>query len=66
MPCYVIFLRYVFQRRTREKLMNVLSLCGPESGLPKNPSVSGDFVLWGFFLIPVVRMLLHFQILMRL
>uniref|UniRef100_A0A8B9TCG2 FRY like transcription coactivator n=1 Tax=Anas platyrhynchos TaxID=8839 RepID=A0A8B9TCG2_ANAPL len=29
------------QRRTREKLMNVLSLCGPESGLPKNPSVSG-------------------------
>ncbi|KAG8453653.1 hypothetical protein GDO86_000331 [Hymenochirus boettgeri] len=28
------------QRRTREKLMNVLSLCGPESGLPKNPSVS--------------------------
>jgi len=21
--------------------MNVLSLCGPESGLPKNPSVSG-------------------------
>ncbi|OCT96825.1 hypothetical protein XELAEV_18009040mg [Xenopus laevis] len=27
------------QRRTREKLMNVLSLCGPDSGLPKNPSV---------------------------
>ncbi|XP_043911662.1 protein furry homolog-like [Protopterus annectens] len=27
------------QRRTREKLMNVLSLCGPEAGLPKNPSV---------------------------
>ncbi|KAH0616207.1 hypothetical protein JD844_027161 [Phrynosoma platyrhinos] len=27
------------KRRTREKLMNVLSLCGPESGLPKNPSV---------------------------
>ncbi|ETE70255.1 Protein furry-like-like protein, partial [Ophiophagus hannah] len=27
------------QRRTREKLMNVLSLCGPESGIPKNPSV---------------------------
>ncbi|XP_031798320.1 protein furry homolog-like isoform X3 [Sarcophilus harrisii] len=27
------------QRRTREKLMNVLSLCGPETGLPKNPSV---------------------------
>lgn len=22
--------------------MNVLSLCGPDSGLPKNPSVSGD------------------------
>ncbi|KAG8453652.1 hypothetical protein GDO86_000331 [Hymenochirus boettgeri] len=31
------------QRRTREKLMNVLSLCGPESGLPKNPSVSVVF-----------------------
>ncbi|TNN30666.1 Protein furry -like [Liparis tanakae] len=28
-----------FQRRTRERLMNVLSLCGPESGMPKNPSV---------------------------
>lgn len=27
------------QRRTRERLMNVLSLCGPESGVPKNPSV---------------------------
>uniref|UniRef100_A0A3B4BYW3 Furry homolog, like n=1 Tax=Pygocentrus nattereri TaxID=42514 RepID=A0A3B4BYW3_PYGNA len=27
------------QRRTREKLMNVLSLCGPENALPKNPSV---------------------------
>lgn len=27
------------QRRTREKLMNVLSLCGPESGVAKNPSV---------------------------
>ncbi|XP_063257977.1 protein furry homolog-like isoform X11 [Prinia subflava] len=27
------------QRRTREKLMNVLSLCGPDSGLPRNPSV---------------------------
>ncbi|XP_028299982.1 protein furry homolog-like isoform X11 [Gouania willdenowi] len=27
------------QRRTRERLMNVLSLCGPESGIPKNPSV---------------------------
>uniref|UniRef100_A0A3P8XH80 Furry homolog, like n=1 Tax=Esox lucius TaxID=8010 RepID=A0A3P8XH80_ESOLU len=31
------------QRRTREKLMNVLSLCGAESGIPKNPSrFSGD------------------------
>lgn len=31
---------FVFlQRRTRERLMNVLSLCGPESGIPKNPSV---------------------------
>lgn len=28
--------------------MNVLSLCGPESGLPKNPSVSGDGVLFCF------------------
>uniref|UniRef100_A0A3Q2Y4T5 Furry homolog, like n=1 Tax=Hippocampus comes TaxID=109280 RepID=A0A3Q2Y4T5_HIPCM len=27
------------QRRTRERLMNVLCLCGPESGIPKNPSV---------------------------
>nr|XP_057928166.1 protein furry homolog-like isoform X1 [Doryrhamphus excisus] len=27
------------QRRTRERLMNVLSLCGPESGIHKNPSV---------------------------
>lgn len=27
------------QRRTRERLMNVLTLCGPESGIPKNPSV---------------------------
>uniref|UniRef100_A0A672IIV2 Furry homolog, like n=1 Tax=Salarias fasciatus TaxID=181472 RepID=A0A672IIV2_SALFA len=27
------------QRRTRERLMNVLSLCGPEAGIPKNPSV---------------------------
>nr|XP_025743574.1 protein furry homolog-like isoform X2 [Callorhinus ursinus] len=32
------------QRRTREKLMNVLSLCGPESGLPKNPSAGGQVV----------------------
>lgn len=32
---YVLLL----QRRTRERLMNVLSLCGPESGIPKNPSV---------------------------
>ncbi|XP_053314411.1 protein furry homolog-like [Spea bombifrons] len=27
------------QRRTREKLRNVLLLCGSDSGLPKNPSV---------------------------
>ncbi|XP_077574079.1 protein furry homolog-like isoform X2 [Stigmatopora nigra] len=27
------------QRRTRERLMNVLCLCGPEAGIPKNPSV---------------------------
>lgn len=32
---YVLLL----QRRTRERLMNVLSLCGPETGIPKNPSV---------------------------
>lgn len=31
--------------------MNVLSLCGPESGLPKNPSVR-------FFFSPLFRMLL--------
>lgn len=30
---------FLLQRRTRERLMNVLSLCGPESGIPKNPSV---------------------------
>lgn len=49
MPCYVCdFLWYIFQRRTREKLMNVLSLCGPESGLPKNPSVSGVGGLFWF------------------
>lgn len=29
----------LLQRRTRERLMNVLTLCGPESGIPKNPSV---------------------------
>lgn len=28
--------------------MNVLSLCGPESGLPKNPSVSSDGGLYCF------------------
>lgn len=28
--------------------MNVLSLCGPDSGLPKNPSVSGDGGLFWF------------------
>lgn len=28
------------QKRTREKLVNVLSLCGQEVGLTKNPSVS--------------------------
>lgn len=27
------------QKRTREKLVNVLSLCGQEVGLTKNPSV---------------------------
>lgn len=29
--------------------MNVLSLCGPDSGLPKNPSVSGDGGFFCFF-----------------
>lgn len=53
------FLWYIFQRRTREKLMNVLSLCGPDSGLPKNPSVSGDGGLF-WFLNSTSRMLLHF------
>ncbi|XP_035289860.1 protein furry homolog isoform X4 [Anguilla anguilla] len=30
------------QKRTREKLVNVLSLCGQEVGLTKNPSQGGD------------------------
>lgn len=30
---------YLLQKRTREKLVNVLSLCGQEVGLTKNPSV---------------------------
>lgn len=34
--CFYISL----QKRTREKLVNVLSLCGQEVGLTKNPSVS--------------------------
>lgn len=34
-----IMLVLLLQRRTRERLMNVLTLCGPESGIPKNPSV---------------------------
>lgn len=29
----------LLQKRTREKLVNVLSLCGQEVGLTKNPSV---------------------------
>lgn len=33
------------QKRTREKLVNVLSLCGQEVGLTKNPSVSSFFFL---------------------
>lgn len=53
------FLWRIFQRRTREKLMNVLSLCGPDSGLPKNPSVSGDGGLF-CFLNSNGRMVLHF------
>lgn len=36
-----VFLSSFFiQKRTREKLVNVLSLCGQEVGLTKNPSVS--------------------------
>lgn len=34
------FLFFLSQKRTREKLVNVLSLCGQEVGLTKNPSVS--------------------------
>lgn len=30
----------LFQKRTKEKLVHVLSLCGQEVGLSKNPSVS--------------------------
>lgn len=36
---FLIMIVFLLQRRTRERLMNVLSLCGPESGIPKNPSV---------------------------
>lgn len=37
---------YLLQKRTREKLVNVLSLCGQEVGLTKNPSVrSTEFQL---------------------
>uniref|UniRef100_A0A667XR27 Furry homolog, like n=1 Tax=Myripristis murdjan TaxID=586833 RepID=A0A667XR27_9TELE len=46
------------QRRTREKLMNVLSLCGPESGIPKNPSIFFLDILYGecqTSLIPTVE-----------
>lgn len=39
--------------------MNVLSLCGPDSGLPKNPSVSGDGSLF-WFLNSTSGMPLHF------
>lgn len=39
LPTEFIFALFL-QRRTRERLMNVLTLCGPESGIPKNPSVS--------------------------
>lgn len=31
---------FLFQKRTKEKLVHVLSLCGQEVGLSKNPSVS--------------------------
>lgn len=35
---FILFL--FFQKRTKEKLVHVLSLCGQEVGLSKNPSVS--------------------------
>lgn len=38
--CVFIFLFLFFQKRTKEKLVHVLSLCGQEVGLSKNPSVS--------------------------
>lgn len=48
---------FVFQKRTKEKLVHVLSLCGQEVGLSKNPSVS-SFVCHGYFgivlLLPLV------------
>lgn len=37
---------FVSQKRTREKLVNVLSLCGQEVGLTKNPSVSPHCHSW--------------------
>lgn len=42
---------FLIQKRTREKLVNVLSLCGQEVGLTKNPSVSHchSLVFWHFF-----------------
>lgn len=38
----VLFFVLFFQKRTKEKLVHVLSLCGQEVGLSKNPSVSSS------------------------
>lgn len=43
---------FLMQKRTREKLVNVLSLCGQEVGLTKNPSVS--FILFPVYVSLVV------------
>lgn len=44
--CDTVTRSWFLQKRTREKLVNVLSLCGQEVGLTKNPSVrSASFVL---------------------
>lgn len=43
---------FIMQKRTREKLVNVLSLCGQEVGLTKNPSVS--FILFPVYVSLVV------------
>lgn len=48
LKCFVIYepllkislISFFFQKRTKEKLVHVLTLCGQEVGLSKNPSVS--------------------------